>query len=282
LAKEKAAGKVAHEASAVPMLEIRDLHARAGGRDILKGIDLTVKAGEVHAVMGPNGSGKSTLAHVLAGRETVEVTSGQVLFEGKDLLAMPPEVRAREGIFLAFQYPVEIPGVSNMYLLKAAVNAVRKHQGKPELDAMEFLALVKERLSVVQMEQSLLNRAVNEGFSGGEKKRNEIFQMALLDPRLAVLDETDSGLDIDALRIVATGVNALRGANRAMIVITHYQRLLNHIVPDRVHVLAQGRIVTSGGRELALRLEEKGYAWLEGEGKKTTPAAGSATPPGPA
>jgi Fe-S cluster assembly ATP-binding protein len=273
---------VADEASAVPMLEIRNLHARAGGRDILKGIDLTVKAGEVHAVMGPNGSGKSTLAHVLAGRETVEVTSGQVLFEGKDLLAMPPEVRAREGIFLAFQYPVEIPGVSNMYLLKAAVNAVRKHQGKPELDAMEFLALVKERLSVVQMEQSLLNRAVNEGFSGGEKKRNEIFQMALLDPRLAVLDETDSGLDIDALRIVATGVNALRGANRAMIVITHYQRLLNHIVPDRVHVLAQGRIVTSGGRELALRLEEKGYAWLEGEGKKTTPAAGSATPPGPA
>jgi Fe-S cluster assembly ATP-binding protein len=282
LAKEKAARKVADEASAVPMLEIRNLHARAGGRDILKGIDLTVKAGEVHAVMGPNGSGKSTLAHVLAGRETVEVTSGQVLFEGKDLLAMPPEVRAREGIFLAFQYPVEIPGVSNMYLLKAAVNAVRKHQGKPELDAMEFLALVKERLSVVQMEQSLLNRAVNEGFSGGEKKRNEIFQMALLDPRLAVLDETDSGLDIDALRIVATGVNALRGANRAMIVITHYQRLLNHIVPDRVHVLAQGRIVTSGGRELALRLEEKGYAWLEGEGKKTTPAAGSATPPGPA
>jgi Fe-S cluster assembly ATP-binding protein len=257
-----------------PMLVIRGLKARAGGKEILKGIDLEVLRGEVHAIMGPNGSGKSTLAHVLAGRETVEVTDGQVLFEGQDLLAMAPEVRAREGIFLAFQYPVEIPGVSNMYLLKAAVNAVRKHRGEPELDAMEFLALVKERMGLVQMDQALLNRSVNEGFSGGEKKRNEIFQMAVLAPRLAVLDETDSGLDIDALKIVAGGVNALRGPERAMLVITHYQRLLNHIVPDRVHVLAQGRIVRSGGRDLAQSLEEKGYAWLETEGKgAAAPAA---------
>ena len=264
MAKEKAARKVAHEASAVPMLEIRNLHARVSGRDILKGIDLTVQAGEVHAVMGPNGSGKSTLAHVLAGRETVEVTSGQVLFEGKDLLAMPPEVRAREGIFLAFQYPVEIPGVSNMYLLKAAVNAVRKHQGKPELDAMEFLALVKERLSIVQMDQALLNRAVNEGFSGGEKKRNEIFQMALLDPRLAVLDETDSGLDIDALKIVAEGVQQLVGPDMGALVITHYQRILNYIKPDFVHVFVGGRIVEEGGPELAEKLEVSGYEeWEE-------------------
>ena len=257
------------------MLEIRNLEANAGGKEILKGINLTVNPGEVHAIMGPNGSGKSTLAHVLAGRETVTVSSGEVLFEGRDLLAMPPEVRAREGIFLAFQYPVEIPGVSNMYLLKAAVNAVRKHRGEQELDAMEFLALTKERIKLVEMDPTLLNRSVNEGFSGGEKKRNEIFQMALLDPRLAILDETDSGLDIDALRIVAAGVNALRGPKRAMVVITHYQRLLSHIVPDVVHVLAQGRIVKSGGKELALRLEEKGYAWIEGETRGAAAASRS-------
>ena len=273
MAKNNGQGKAA--TSAEPMLAIRGLKAKAGGKEILKGIDLEVRAGEVHAIMGPNGSGKSTLAHVLAGRETVEVTEGQVLFEGKDLLAMTPEVRAREGIFLAFQYPVEIPGVSNMYLLKAAANAVRKHRGQPELDAMEFLALVKERMGIMQMDQALLNRSVNEGFSGGEKKRNEIFQMAVLDPRLAVLDETDSGLDIDALRVVANGVNSLRGPERAMLVITHYQRLLSHIVPDRVHVLAQGRIVRSGGRELALSLEEKGYAWLEAEGRGTPAPAGA-------
>jgi Fe-S cluster assembly ATP-binding protein len=256
------------------MLEIRNLKAKAGGKEILKGIDLSVGAGEVHAIMGPNGSGKSTLAHVLAGRETVEVTEGTVLYDGRNLLEMAPEIRAREGVFLAFQYPVEIPGVSNMYLLKAAVNAVRKHRGEPEYDAMEFLALVKERMKLVQMDQALLNRAVNEGFSGGEKKRNEVFQMAVLDPRLCVLDETDSGLDIDALRIVAGGVNALRGPQRAMVVITHYQRLLTYIVPDRVHVLAQGRIVTSGGKELALRLEEKGYAWIEGQaGTSAAPTA---------
>jgi Fe-S cluster assembly ATP-binding protein len=254
------------------MLEIRNLRARAGGKEILKGIDLSVKAGEVHAIMGPNGSGKSTLANVLAGRETVEVTGGEVLYEGRNLLDMPPEVRAREGVFLAFQYPVEIPGVSNMYLLKAAVNAVRKHRGEQELDAMEFLALVKERMKLVEMDQTLLNRAVNEGFSGGEKKRNEVFQMAVLDPRLAILDETDSGLDIDALRVVAGGVNALRGPKRAMLVITHYQRLLSYIVPDRVHVLAQGRIVTSGGKDLALRLEEKGYAWIENGAGESAPA----------
>jgi len=258
------------------MLEIRNLKAKAGGKEILKGIDLTVKAGEVHAIMGPNGSGKSTLAHVLAGRETVEVTGGEVLYDGRNLLEMAPEIRAREGVFLAFQYPVEIPGVSNMYLLKAAVNAVRKHRGEQEYDAMEFLALVKERMKLVEMDQALLNRAVNEGFSGGEKKRNEVFQMAVLDPRLCVLDETDSGLDIDALRIVAGGVNALRGPRRAMIVITHYQRLLSYIVPDRVHVLAQGRIVKSGGKELALRLEEKGYAWIEGQiAGPAAPAAGA-------
>src|SRR5713101_2760387 len=244
------------------MLEIRSLRATAGGKEILKGIDLIVRAGEVHAIMGPNGSGKSTLAHVLAGRETFEVTAGQVLFEGRDLLAMKPEDRAREGIFLAFQYPVEIPGVSNMYLLKAAVNAMRKHRGLPELDAIEFLALVKEKMKLVAMDQALLNRSVNEGFSGGEKKRNEIFQMAVIDPRLAMLDETDSGLDIDALRTVAGGVNALRSPERAVIVVTHYQRLLNYIVPDFVHVLSEGRIVKSGGKELALELEEKGYGWI--------------------
>ncbi|HXH28170.1 MAG TPA: Fe-S cluster assembly ATPase SufC [Candidatus Polarisedimenticolia bacterium] len=245
------------------MLEIRNLHAQVNGKPILKGVDLTVRAGEVHAIMGPNGSGKSTLAHVLAGRESYEVTAGEVLYRGRNLLEMPPEERAREGIFLAFQYPVEIPGVSNMYLLKAALNALRKHHGEPELDAMEFLALVKEKMKIVEMDQALLNRSVNEGFSGGEKKRNEVFQMAVLDPKLAILDETDSGLDIDALRIVANGVNGLRSPQRAMIVITHYQRLLDYIVPDTVHVLHDGRIVKTGGKDLALRLEEKGYGWVE-------------------
>ena len=247
------------------MLEIKGLYARAGDNEILRGIDLTVRAGEVHAIMGPNGSGKSTLAHVLSGRETYEVTAGHVLFEGQNLLEMTPEDRARAGIFLAFQYPVEIPGVSTTYFLKAALNAVRKHRGLEELDAMEFLALVKEKMKLVEMEQSLLNRPINEGFSGGEKKRNEVFQMAVLDPRLAILDETDSGLDIDALRIVANGVNALRRGERAMIVITHYQRLLNYIVPDYVHVLHDGRIVKSGTKELALELEVKGYDWVKGE-----------------
>jgi Fe-S cluster assembly ATP-binding protein len=246
------------------MLVIKNLHARVEGREILRGIDLTVNAGEVHAVMGPNGSGKSTLAHILAGREGYEVTEGEVLYEGKDLLAMPPEERAREGIFLAFQYPIEIPGVNTTYFLKAALNSIRKHRGQPELDAMDFLALVKEKTKLVEMDQSLLNRPINEGFSGGEKKRNEVFQMALLDPKLAILDETDSGLDIDALRVVANGVNALRTPARAMIVITHYQRLLNYIVPDTVHVLFEGRIVKSGDKRLALELEEKGYGWVEG------------------
>ena len=245
------------------MLTIKNLHARAADHEILRGIDLTVKAGEVHAVMGPNGSGKSTLAHVLAGREGYEVTAGEIIYEGKDLLRMAPEERAREGVFLAFQYPVEIPGVSTTYFLKAALNAVRKHRGLAELDAMDFLALVKEKMKLVEMEQALLNRPINEGFSGGEKKRNEIFQLALLDPKLAILDETDSGLDIDALRIVAGGVNALRSQERAMVVITHYQRLLSYIVPDYVHVLFDGRIVKSGDRKLALELEERGYAWIE-------------------
>ena len=245
------------------MLEIKNLHAKAVANEILRGIDLTVRAGEIHAIMGPNGSGKSTLAHVLSGREAYEVTAGEVLYEGKNLLAMAPEERAREGIFLAFQYPVEIPGVSTTYFLKAALNAVRKHRGLAELDAMEFLSLIKERMKIVEMDQSLLNRPINEGFSGGEKKRNEIFQMAVLDPRLAILDETDSGLDIDALRIVANGVNALRSPERAMIVITHYQRLLSYIVPDYVHVLFDGRIVKSGDKQLALELEERGYVWIE-------------------
>jgi len=245
------------------LLKIRDLHASVGGSEILRGIDLDVAAGEVHAIMGPNGSGKSTLANVLAGRESYEVTRGEVLFEGRNLLEMSPEVRAREGIFLAFQYPVEIPGVSNTYLLKAGVNAVRKHRGLELLDAMDFLNLVKEKMKLVDMDEALLNRSVNEGFSGGEKKRNEIFQMAVLDPRLAILDETDSGLDIDALKVVSNGVNSLRSPERAMIVVTHYQRLLSYIVPDRVHVLAGGRIVRSGDKDLALELEEKGYAWLE-------------------
>jgi Fe-S cluster assembly ATP-binding protein len=247
------------------MLTIENLHAKAEGNEILRGINLEVKAGEVHAVMGPNGSGKSTLAHILAGREGYEVTKGKIIYDGKDLLKMPPEERAREGIFLAFQYPVEIPGVNTTYFLKAALNSIRRHRGLPELDAMDFLALVKEKMKLVEMDQSLLNRAINEGFSGGEKKRNEVFQMAVLDPKLAILDETDSGLDIDALKVVAGGVNALRGKERAMIVITHYQRLLNYIVPDHVHVLSEGRIVKSGGKGLALELEEKGYAWIEGQ-----------------
>jgi Fe-S cluster assembly ATP-binding protein len=247
------------------MLEIRNLRAKVSGHEILQGINLTVRPGEVHAIMGPNGSGKSTLANVLAGREDYEVTAGQVLYEGKDLLQMPPEGRAREGVFLAFQYPIEIPGVNTAYFLKAGLNAVRKHRGLEELDAMEFLALVKEKMKVVQMDQALLNRSLNEGFSGGEKKRNEIFQMAVLDPKLAILDETDSGLDIDALKIVSNGVNALRSPDRAMIVITHYQRLLKYIVPDYVHVLFNGRIVKSGGKALALELEEKGYDWVKAE-----------------
>ena len=244
------------------LLEIKDLRATVGDREILKGISLTINSGEVHAIMGPNGSGKSTLAQVLAGRDLYVVTGGKVVYDGKDLLAMSPEERAREGIFLAFQYPVEIPGVSNMYFLKAALNAIRKHRGLEELDAMDFISLVKDRMKLLEMDQELLNRAVNTGFSGGEKKRNEIFQMAVLEPRLAILDETDSGLDIDALRAVAAGVNALRSPDRAMIVVTHYQRLLNYIVPDYVHVLAEGRIVKSGGKELALELEESGYAGL--------------------
>lgn len=247
------------------MLEIRNLHAQVGGKEILRGIDLTVGAGEVHAIMGPNGSGKSTLAHVLSGRENYQVTGGEVIYGGKDLLAMTPEERAREGIFLAFQYPVEIPGVSTTYFLKAALNAVRKHHGLEELDAMEFLALIREKMKLVEMDQTLTNRPLNEGFSGGEKKRNEILQMAVLDPKLAILDETDSGLDIDALRVVAGGVNALRSKDRAMIVITHYQRLLNYIVPDFIHVLYDGRIVKSGKKDLALELEAKGYDWIKTE-----------------
>ena len=246
------------------MLEIKNLHARLeDGREILKGIDLTVGAGEVHAIMGPNGSGKSTLARVLAGQEAYQVTAGQVLYDGKDLLEMDPEDRAREGVFMAFQYPVEIPGVGNTYFLKAALNAVRKHRGQPDIDALEFLKLARSKMKLVQMDEGLLNRPVNEGFSGGEKKRTEIFHMAVLEPRLCILDETDSGLDIDALRIVADGVNALRSPERSFLVITHYQRLLNYIVPDHVHVLVDGRIVRSGGKELALELEEKGYSWLE-------------------
>ncbi len=247
------------------MLEIRNLHAKVGDKDILRGLDLTVNAGEVHAIMGPNGSGKSTLAHVLAGRPGYTVTAGTVSYKGRDLLSMAPEQRAREGLFLAFQYPVEIPGVSNVYFLKAALNAIRKHRGQPELDAIDFLNLVKEKARLVDLDEALVKRPVNEGFSGGEKKRNEIFQMAILEPALAVLDETDSGLDIDALRIVASGVNHLRGPERAMIVVTHYQRLLNYIVPDFVHVLVEGRIMGSGGKEMALKLDEQGYSWLEKE-----------------
>jgi len=245
------------------LLEITDLRARVEEKEILKGISLTINPGEVHAIMGPNGSGKSTLAGVLAGRDAYEVTGGEVLFEGKDLLDMDPEVRAQEGVFLAFQYPVEIPGVNNTYFLKAAVNAIRKYRGEEELDARQFMVLVREKLKILSIDQSLLNRPVNEGFSGGEKKRNEIFQMAVIDPKLAILDETDSGLDIDALKAVADGVNSLRSPDRAIIVVTHYQRLLNYIIPDFVHVLSGGRIVRSGGKELALELEAQGYAWLE-------------------
>jgi len=247
------------------MLEIKNLQVRAGGKEILRGINFTVGKGEVHAIMGPNGSGKSTLARVLAGHPEYEVTGGSVTYEGKDLLELAPEDRAREGVFMAFQYPVEIPGVNNAYFLKAALNANRKHRGLPELDAMEFMALVREKATILHIDPSLLNRPVNEGFSGGEKKRNEIFQMAVLEPRLAVLDETDSGLDIDALKTVAEGVNAMRSPDRAIIVVTHYQRLLNYIIPDFVHVLQDGRIARSGGKELALHLEEKGYSWIEAE-----------------
>lgn len=248
------------------MLEIRNLHAKVGEQEILRGIDLEVRAGEVHAIMGPNGSGKSTLANVLAGREGYEVTAGTVLYEGENLLELAPEERARRGIFLAFQYPVEIPGISNTYFLKAALNAVRKSRGLPELDAIEFLELVREKAKLVEMDEALLNRAVNEGFSGGEKKRNEILQMAVLEPRLAILDETDSGLDIDALKIVARGVNSLRDKERAVMLVTHYQRLLDYIVPDRVHVLFEGRIARSGGKELALELEREGYAGIDEKG----------------
>jgi Fe-S cluster assembly ATP-binding protein len=260
--------------SETPLLQIENLHAKVGGNPILRGVDLTVNAGEVHAIMGPNGSGKSTLAHVLAGRPGYEVTQGRVLYKGQDLLAMAPEIRAREGVFLAFQYPVEIPGVSNVYFLKNAANAIRKHRGLSEYDAMDFLALTKEKAKVVEIDEELVRRPVNEGFSGGEKKRNEIFQMAVLEPTLAILDETDSGLDIDALRIVAAGVNALRSPERSMIVVTHYQRLLNYIVPDFLHVLVDGQIVRSGGKELALELEERGYAWLEKE-PAGSPASGA-------
>ena len=247
------------------MLTVKNLHARIGDREILKGVDLSVNAGEIHAIMGPNGSGKSTLASVLAGREEYEVTDGTVTYDGKDLLEMDPEDRAREGVFLAFQYPVEIPGVNNAYLLKAGLNEIRKHRGESELDAMEFMTLVKERMKVLDIDTGLLNRPVNEGFSGGEKKRNEIFQMVVLEPKLAIMDETDSGLDIDALKIVARGVNTLRSPERATIVVTHYQRLLNYIVPDFVHVLSDGRIVKSGGKELALELEAKGYGWIDSD-----------------
>ncbi|MGZ3687069.1 MAG: Fe-S cluster assembly ATPase SufC [Bdellovibrionota bacterium] len=245
------------------MLSIRNLHARIGDKEILKGIDLEVKAGEVHAIMGPNGSGKSTLAGVLAGREVYSEISGEVLYQGKSLVGLEPEERAREGIFLGFQYPVEIPGVGNLYFLRAALNALRKHRGEQELDAMDFLTLAKQKMKLLHMDQRYLERSVNQGFSGGEKKRNEIFQLAVLEPKLAILDETDSGLDIDALKIVAEGVNAVRSPDRAIVLITHYQRLLSYIVPDKVHVLAAGKIVRSGGKELALELEEKGYQWLE-------------------
>ncbi|HEY3858973.1 MAG TPA: Fe-S cluster assembly ATPase SufC [Gammaproteobacteria bacterium] len=244
------------------MLEIKNLHARVDGKEILKGLTLTVNAGEVHAVMGPNGSGKSTLAHILAGREGYQVTDGSVRFEDKDLLALAPEERAREGVFLAFQYPVEIPGVNNVYLLKAAFNAIRKQRGEEELDAMDFLALVKVKMQFMEMDPSFLSRAVNEGFSGGEKKRNEILQMLVLEPKLALLDETDSGLDIDALKVVAKGVNKLRDPKRALVMVTHYQRLLDYVVPDQVHVLSAGKVVKSGGKELALELEKRGYDWL--------------------
>jgi Fe-S cluster assembly ATP-binding protein len=252
------------------MLEIKNLQVEASGKEILRGIDLKVDRGEVHSIMGPNGSGKSTLAQVLAGRESYEVTAGEVVYEGRNLLEMTPEDRAHEGIFMAFQYPVEIPGVSNTYFLKAALNAIRQHRDLEELDAMDFLALVREKAKLLKIDESLMNRPVNAGFSGGEKKRNEIFQMAVLEPKLAIMDETDSGLDIDALKVVANGVNSFRSQDRAIVVVTHYQRLLAYIVPDYVHVLFDGRIVKSGDRNLALELEEKGYAWIEEESKRTS------------
>jgi Fe-S cluster assembly ATP-binding protein len=245
------------------MLEIKNLHANAGESAILKGIDLTIRPGEVHAVMGPNGSGKSTLANLLAGRPGYSITAGELLYEGRDLTGIEPEDRARQGIFLAFQYPVEIPGVGNHYFLKASLNAIRSHRGEEELDAMDFLALVREKMKIVDVPEDLMNRSINQGFSGGEKKRNEVLQMLLLEPRLCILDETDSGLDIDALRVVATGVNALRSPERSLLVITHYQRLLHYLVPDFVHVLSEGRIALSGEKDLALELEKKGYGWLE-------------------
>lgn len=247
------------------LLEIKNLHASVNGVEILKGIDLTINPGEVHSIMGPNGSGKSTLAGVLARRESYEITRGQITFHGKDLLELKPEEAACEGLFLAFQYPVEIPGISNAYFLRAALNAIRKYKGQDELDAMDFLPLLRERMRLLEMDQKFLNRPVNEGFSGGEKKRNEIVQMAVLEPKLAVLDETDSGLDIDALKVVANGVNSMRSKDRSFLVVTHYQRLLNYIVPDFVHVLVNGKIVKSGGKELALELEEKGYGWTESD-----------------
>lgn len=264
------------------MLKIKNLHASIQGKEILKGIDLEVNAGEVHAIMGPNGSGKSTFCQVLAGRDTYDVTEGDIIYDGRSIMDLAPEERAAEGIFMAFQYPVEIPGVRNNYFLKTALNSVRKYRGEPELDAMDFLSILKEKMKELKIDESFANRAVNEGFSGGEKKRNEILQMAILDPRLAIMDETDSGLDIDALKIVAAGVNALRRPDRAIVVITHYQRLLNYIVPDIVHVLVDGRIIKTGGRELALELEAKGYAEVNGgdetgsEGKETAGANGAA------
>ena len=255
------------------LLEIKNLHVTVSGHEILKGINLTLNPGEVHSIMGPNGSGKSTLAQVLSRRESYQVTSGEVSFNGNDLLAMKPEEAACEGVFMAFQYPVEIPGIGNAYFLRSALNAIRKYRGEDEMDAMDFLPLFREKVKLLEMDEKLMNRSLNEGFSGGEKKRNEILQMAVLEPKLAILDETDSGLDIDALRIVAKGVNAMRSPERAMLVVTHYQRLLNYIVPDRVHVLVDGRIVRSGGPDLALELEEKGYSWMEAEARQTAPAS---------
>jgi Fe-S cluster assembly ATP-binding protein len=255
------------------LLEIRNLHASIPGREILKGVDMTVSEGEVHAIMGKNGSGKSTLAQVLAGRDTYDVTEGTVTYKGKDLLELSAEERAREGVFLAFQYPVEIPGVSTSYFLKTAVNAVRKHHGEPDLETKDFIKLVQDKMNLLKMDKSFMNRAVNEGFSGGEKKRNEVFQMAVMDPKLCLMDETDSGLDIDALKVVANGANTLRGPDRAIIVVTHYQRLLNYIEPDYVHVMLDGRIVKSGDKSLALELEEKGYDWVEREGRAAAAAA---------
>ena len=255
------------------LLEIRNLHVAVAGNEILKGINLEVNAGEVHSIMGPNGSGKSTLAQVLSRRETYHVTAGEILFDGKDLLAMKPEEAACEGVFMAFQYPVEVPGIGNAYFLRSALNAIRKYRGQEEMDAMDFLPMFREKLKLLEMDEKLMNRSVNEGFSGGEKKRNEILQMAVLEPKLAILDETDSGLDIDALRIVAKGVNAMRASNRAFLVVTHYQRLLNYIVPDFVHVLVDGRIMRSGGPELALELEATGYGSIEAAARQAAPAS---------